>query len=181
MEADTHTIRPLARGYTKTSLKKTFNRVTNIERRDLIFKKTKRGNNKNIEETNTTRIILRYSNEHGKIRKILTKYWPISTEDPIFGSLVTINAQITFKNAGSIGGKCVQSEYKGDSRGDPCKTRGTFPCGSCSQCLTNRKRTQFHLPKGDIFQVKHFANCKTQGVVYIMQCQCGAFYVGKTK
>lgn len=94
-----------------------------------FFLKTKGGKNKSMEETNTTRIILQYSNEHEKIRKILTKYWPILTEDPILGSLVTKNPQITFKKAGSIGGKLVQSEYKGDSRGDSCKTWGTFPCG----------------------------------------------------
>lgn len=37
VEADALTTRILARGYTKTSLKKAFNRVTNIERHDLIF------------------------------------------------------------------------------------------------------------------------------------------------
>lgn len=37
----------------------------------------------------------------------------------------------------------------------------------------------WHCLMGKVF--RHFANCKTQGVVYLMQCQCGAFYVGKTR
>lgn len=31
------------------------------------------------------------------------------------------------------------------------------------------------------FTLKHFANCKTYGVVYLLQCECTCFYVGKTK
>lgn len=37
------------------------------------------------------------------------------------------------------------------------------------------------LPNGEMFTLKHFATCKTQGVVYLMQCQCGAFYIGKKR
>lgn len=31
------------------------------------------------------------------------------------------------------------------------------------------------------FRCKHFVNCRTAGVVYLMQCECTCFYVGKTK
>lgn len=147
----------------------------------FLTKRKKKSKKGKAEENDITKIILRYSNEHDKIRRILTKYWPILTEDPNLRSLVTKSLQITHKKAGSICEKLVQSEYKGGLRGDPCKTWGTFPRKSYSQCPVIGRRTQFSLPSGDFFRVKHFANCKTRGVVYLMQCQCGAFYVGKTK
>lgn len=48
------------------------------------------------------------------------KYWPIFIEDPIIGNLVAKNPQITYKKAGSIGGRLMQSEYRGETRDDPC-------------------------------------------------------------
>lgn len=32
----------------------------------------------------------------------------------------------------------------------------------------------------ELFVPKFHADCDTQGIVYLMLCQCGAFYVGKT-
>lgn len=37
------------------------------------------------------------------------------------------------------------------------------------------------LPNGQIFRPKHFANCKTIGVIYMLWCECSCFYIGKTK
>lgn len=160
---------------------KTFPPVTSIlvrclTEQKIIFKK--KAHNK---EDNTTRIIMRYSNEHQEIRKIISKHWSILTEDPILRSLVTPRPQITYKKSGAIGNTLTQSEYKGSTRGDPCKTWGTYPCGTCSQCGVIGRRTRITLSSGEDFQLRHFANCRTRGVVYLMQCQCGAFYVGKTR
>lgn len=174
-EADKLSKRLLIRGYTKSSLKKAFNRVKNQDRHTLIF------GSKTRKSDDTIRIILRYSNEHSTIRRILTKHWSILTDDPVLGSLLTSKPQITFRKAGSLADLLTQSEYKGNQRGDPCKTWGTFPCGNCSFCNVIGKRTTFLLPNGERFQLKHFANCQTQGVVYLVQCQCGAFYIGKTR
>ncbi|XP_073478692.1 uncharacterized protein [Aquarana catesbeiana] len=174
-EADKLTIRLMNRGYSKSSLKKAFNRVKQTNRRDLIFSK------KPTKEDDTTRIIVRFSNEHFKINKIISKYWSILTDDPILKGLIGPKPQITYRKPGSIGNALIQSEYKGTARKDPCKTWGTYPCGSCAQCPVIGRRTTLALPNGESFSLRHFANCKTQGVVYLMQCQCGAFYVGKTR
>lgn len=174
-EADELSKRLLSRGYTKSSLKKAFNRVKDKDRHDLIFKTKK---NKNDD---TIRIILRYSNEHERVRKILTKHWSILTGDPILKGLITSNPQITFRRAGSIGSMFAQSEYRGNKRQDPCKFWGTYPCGSCFLSEVIARRTFVSLPNRERFRMKHFPNCKTQGVIYLMQCQCGAFYIGKTR
>lgn len=36
-------------------------------------------------------------------------------------------------------------------------------------------------PNGKTWRPRHFVNCKTQGIVYMFICPCGAFYIGKTK
>lgn len=95
--------------------------------------------------------------------------------------LVMANPHITFKRAGSFWEVLTQSEYRGNQRKDSCKTWGIYPCGSCSFCKVIGQRTSFLLPNGERFHLKNFANCKTQGVVYLLQCQCGALNVGKTR
>lgn len=39
----------------------------------------------------------------------------------------------------------------------------------------------FLVLNGEMFRHIHFANCQTHGIVYMMACECGAFYIGKTK
>lgn len=34
---------------------------------------------------------------------------------------------------------------------------------------------------GRAFKPSHFVNCQTCRVVYLMVCECGAYYIGKTK
>lgn len=37
------------------------------------------------------------------------------------------------------------------------------------------------LPDGSPYKPMHFANCGTLGIVYLLTCSCGCFYVSKTK
>lgn len=60
------------------------------------------------------------------------------------------------------------------------KPFGTFPCGSCAYCRYMDTRKNIQLPNGWRFNLKHFANCQTMGVVYPLQCGCGCYYIGKT-
>lgn len=34
---------------------------------------------------------------------------------------------------------------------------------------------------GEKYQPKHYSTCKTEGVMYLLLCECSCFYVGKTK
>lgn len=40
--------------------------------------------------------------------------------------------------------------------------------------------TRFCLPNGERFSPQFHATCNTSGVIYLIRCKCGAFYVGKT-
>lgn len=41
-------------------------------------------------------------------------------------------------------------------------------------------RKTIHLPNGMCFFPKHYSNCQTAGVVYLILCSCNCFYVEKT-
>lgn len=70
---------------------------------------------------------MRFSNEHDSMRKIISKYWSILTEDPILGRLVTPKPQITYKKsrmryyekAGSIGNMLTQRETQKNTHVKP--------------------------------------------------------------
>lgn len=149
--------------------------MKSVKRQDLLFKSKK---NKKGE---VTRIILRFSNKHTEVRNLLQKYWSVLTEDPILSSFVTQTPAITYRKAGPIRESLVQSEYKGEHRKYLCRQMGTFPCGECAQCPVINQSNQFTLPNCERFSARHFANCKTKGIVYLMQCKCGSFYIGKTQ
>ena len=54
-------------------------------------------------------------------------------------------------------------------------------CGTCRYCRYMHMTKNPILPNGQTFRPQHFANCRTHGVVYLLLCGCGCFYVGKTK
>lgn len=103
------------------------------------------------------------------------------TLDPSLGQFVTTIPLFTFKRATSVRDRVVNSEFKGETGKHHCKYKGTYMCGNCNYCkflLTQKKRI---LPNGQTFHPKHFANCKTIGSIYMLQCSCGCFYIRKTK
>lgn len=63
---------------------------------------------------------------------------------------------------------------------DPCKCPGTFTCGGCNYCRFVNTTRNVTLPNGERYRPKHYANCQTTNVVYLLLCDCFRFYVGKT-
>lgn len=96
------------------------------------------------------------------------------------GPYVSPDPLPTFRRTTSVGDRLVRSEFRGLTRGDPCNTLGTFPCGSCGYCRYMNTNKHPPLPNGWVFSAKHYANCQTTFVVYLIQCECGCYYVGKT-
>lgn len=75
----------------------------------------------------------------------------------------------------------VHTEFTGEFHKNPCRCLGTFRCGGCGYCQCMHTESNFRLPNGRIFKPTHYANCETVGMVYMLSCQCGSFYIGKTK
>lgn len=69
--------------------------------------------------------------------------------------------------------------------GNDCSTlespeQGTFCCNNCSECFVIGNVQKFRLPNGKMFIPRQRTTCQMIGLVYLMICACGRFYV-KTK
>lgn len=51
----------------------------------------------------------------------------------------------------------------------------------CNFCSYIQEGHQVELPNGQFWKIPHRVTCQTPGIVYMMTCQCGSFYIGKTK
>ncbi|OCU02294.1 hypothetical protein XELAEV_18008056mg [Xenopus laevis] len=56
---------------------------------------------------------------------------------------------------------------------------GCYKCGNCQAFLFVCKAVTITGRRE--YTIKHFINCKTMGVIYVMKCQCETKYVGKTQ
>lgn len=100
--------------------------------------------------------------------------------DSIIGPYVTKAPSFTFRRACSLRDHLTSSEFKQSRRKCSCKLPGTFTCGGCKYCQYRNTTKNLRLPNGDGYRPKHYANCQTKGVVYLLLCQCSSYYVGKT-
>lgn len=130
-------------------------------------------------EFEPTRCILTYSNQHQQIREIFERYWFLLTEDSILSSYVANKPTITFRKARSIKDELVNSHFV-DPTGVANTSTHTLTCGNCTACPYLDTRNKVKLPNGETWIQKHSASCYTSGVIYLLLCPCGDFYVGKT-
>lgn len=100
--------------------------------------------------------------------------------DPTIGPFVPNTPLFNFGWARSLQDHLVSSDFKEGGHRDPCRQFGTFTCGGCGYCRFINTSKNLTLPNGERYSPRHFANCNTPGVVYLLLCDCGCFYVGKT-
>lgn len=87
---------------------------------------------------------------------------------------------MSFRRAPSIKEKIVHSMYTTPKQ-EIERDLGTFPCMNCDECPWIGEVRDFTLPNGERYRPRKYVNCQSVGVVYLMACKCGRFYVGKTK
>lgn len=160
-----------ARDYSLTCLKKPLKQ--HALEHDLLYNPSS-----TKTKSNPISIITQFSNQHKSVQKIFEKYWPKMY--PTIGPFVAATPAFTFRRAKSLKDKLVSSEFKGGCSKDPCKRPGTFRCGECNYCQFMNTSKSITLPNGEKYRSKHYANCRTIGVVYLLLCDCACFYVGKT-
>lgn len=100
-EADLLYQRLLARGYTKTTLKKAFKKAITKPRSALLFPEPKQTNSEVV------RLITTYSDQHQTIRSTIQKHWHILTTDPTISKYIGSRPEITFRRARSIKDRLV--------------------------------------------------------------------------
>lgn len=92
---------------------------------------------------------------------------------------VSDHPEIVFKRAPSLRDKLTKSHFV-SLQDYTINQVGMHTCGHCSFCSWVSMGWRFQLPNGEMFCPHFWADCNTQGVVYLMTCKCGVFYVGKT-
>lgn len=126
---------------------------------------------------------MKYSSQHQNIRRILTKQCIKMGSSFKTYQYVSDQPSITFCKAPSLKDTLLSSHYIPPlSRKTDDLKLGNFPCGSCNYCkyILPYKKVIF-LPRRITFVSRHHTTCNSTHVVYLMICQRGAFYVGKTK
>lgn len=111
---------------------------------------------------------------------ILDTHWYLLQEDPILRKYVNTYPEIVFRRTNSLRDKLVFSHYTAYKPYAPKLPLGTSRCGNCTFCPWVLPGHQVLLPNGEVYYPKFSTTCNRQGVIYLMTCRCGAFYVGKT-
>lgn len=57
----------------------------------------------------------------------------------------------------------------------------TTPCGACEACRFLDVRNRVTLPNGQLWVQQRAASCHSSGLIYLLSCPCGDFYMGKTR
>ncbi|OCT65828.1 hypothetical protein XELAEV_18042078mg [Xenopus laevis] len=130
------------------------------------------------------RVIGEFSSQHKEISGILQKHWHILEQDADLREAVGSHPLITYRRSKNLHDRLTHSHYN-----NPTKltwltnsTKGCHRCGNCLACPYVQKSTIFS-GRRDIneYIIQQFINCKTMGVIYVMECICGIRYIGKTK
>lgn len=165
------------RGYNKSTLTHAYTRAKTMDRKTLLRKNTRPQNNGQIFFST------QYSTKSYEIKNIIKKNWGILQSDPTLKSVFPVPPMFSFRRAPTLKDKLVRSHL---SPTRPTtwlqRPKGTYPCGSCRHCLHIDKSTSFQDPCTDkLYELRHYANCNTTFVVYRLECECGCFYIGRTK
>lgn len=159
-----------SRGYSNRSLKKAYIRAKGKKRASLIH------NPKSVK----VRMITSFSGQHRQVRDILQKHWYLLMGDDNVSKNLNQYPKITFRRSRSLRDSFVHSHYT-PQIGISNNAKGTRPCHKCNYCQYIHAAYSITLPNGCLHKPKFMATCQLFGMVYIMLCECHAFYVGKTK
>lgn len=114
------------------------------------------------------------------MRKFFEKYWFLLKEDSILSNYVTDRPNITYRRARSIKDNLIASHFI-DVNSTNTNPPVTKPCGNCESCPFLDTRNQAKLPNGQLRTPRRPVSCHTTGVIYLLSCPCGSYYVGKTR
>lgn len=164
------------RRYSEACLKRAYNRAKQSKRTELLISKSQKS-----RDTQPTQLVTQFCLQSKPFSSIINKHWHLLRNDPKVAQFVDNRPSFSYKKFPSVRDKLTQSHFS-DLPRDTCVAlpHGTFKCGFCKQCQYVQTSKDFILPNGKKFVPRHFVNCATLGVIYLITCSCGDFYVGKT-
>lgn len=167
------------RGYQAITLDRALERATSLERRSLLQRKPA------VLKKERVYFSTRYSTEAVRIRQVIRKNWDLFRCDDILRDIFEEPPVFSFRRAPTLNDRLVHSHLPAREQTTwlPKVPNGTFKCGHCKQCdIVTKVKGFTHPGTQRTYLTKHFINCKTVFVIYILKCaMCDAFYVGRTK
>ena len=167
------------RGYTEKQLSTAVDRIEQRPRADLLIEAPK--NNKKT----TPLFITKYSRAAECMKPILNKHWHILKSDPQLHDVFPDPPRVVFSRGRNLRDVLVHSDLPPpvtiSQRTLSPIPDGNYKCGACAQCNSTFKTTFFNHPhSGKVIPIKGIISCNTKGVIYVIYCPCGKYYVGKT-
>lgn len=175
----------LQKGYTKEQIASDVDSIGNMDQEILVADSDK---NKKKRDNFEYKIILDYNIQHKKFEKIIMRHWEILKRDKILGTVLPPRPRFIYRRPPTL------RDMLAPIVGDPPVVKenrifnflsGFYACGkcpACKQCKHNLKmRKEFTASATNRkYQIKNLITCDTEGVVYMLQCDCGLQYVGRT-
>ncbi|XP_069460848.1 uncharacterized protein [Ambystoma mexicanum] len=163
------------RGYPKKLVSNTRKRVQYIPRETLLFPRTQ-----NPDTGQQMTCVTTFGPDTTHVKAIIKKFWPLIQislpDEPL--------PRMALKRGKNLKDILTHSRLnKKSQRSEIWSMReivGHHPCGACNVCKLTKKITSFKIEERD-WQIKHFSNCKTPNVIYVIECPCGMRYVGQPK
>lgn len=166
------------RGYENKVLETALTKTTTLNRKQLMSKRTRM-------KPQHTRIFFstQYSNMAYKVKNAITRNWDILLSDDTLSSLFSAPPTVSFRRAPTLKDSLVKSHLPADKpKLHFPKPKGTYRCGACNHCDNIKREDKFvDVFTQRLFYCREFANCNSTFVVYRLECECGCFYVGRTK
>ncbi|XP_056376037.1 uncharacterized protein LOC130273370 isoform X1 [Hyla sarda] len=172
-----------AKKYPKAIVDSSFKRASTLSQQECLSKGKFTPSN---EKDWSINFITTFSREHKHIKDILHKHWPIVMNDPFLRDTLPQKPGVTFRRGKTLRNIIAPSRLKTHNH-QPVNfltTTGAYRCGhnrcKCCANLHHRAKTFTSKITGETFQIKTLLNCSSQYVVYLLDCQCGLQYVGRT-
>lgn len=134
---------------------------------------------------NKIHFVTTYSRQYNQIVAIVKKCLPILYVDKTLYDILQQGYSFSSRRAPTLGSILSPSLFHPHHPPRTwLSTTGSFPCGTstCRQCRRHRKtKTVTSFSTGKTYTLKHFINCSSKSVVYVVECSaCQIQYVGCT-
>lgn len=172
----------IKRGYSVESVEQAKN---NLNFNNQIYKQVKyrAKSDKNVynQQVDKMFFVTTYGTYTEKLVEIVMFYWTHLLQDPCLGELLPQKPMVSYRRGKSIKDMLVHAYFifSAASLTKCISDYGFKACGHCSIC--NQTVNSFDCINGKKFNVNGNFSCNTEGIVYVLKCECNLFYIGESK
>lgn len=172
------------KGYNKEFIAEKIKEINQTPREVLIQDKIK-----DNKDNNDIPLIMNYSIQHKKMERIIRKHWPLLKSDKTLCNILPDKPHFIYRRVPTLRdliAKNVPEPPKRLTELSFFQGKGFFPCKRCYACINTQQNGQkcnkfTATSTGNEHTIKDFISCRTEGVVYVLQCSCSLQYIGRTK